>query len=600
MRTGYLVTPDGLTLKTYCVDDTSPSHGVAFLTHSQAQHSTNLLGTAEGLAKRGWKVRMADLRGHGHSSGPRAKLGHMEMNGGWESLVSDLRLALEDAFDQTDWADRLVVAPNIGAGLVLEILKDWPDLARNIVFCSPPPNQPKLMGLGRAFTKARSIFNAPDQEDALTQHQLYRFLGLHLESQSRLIDVMTSDQEITDRLLADPLAWPTPTTGYFHEMFRGLASAWMWTPDCKVRPGTRVLILYGAEDPVTARGSFISEMTEHLLAIGCESIDSVRVDGGRAGLVIDESRLGISRRIHDWSLGSPATQPKTLSSGSGLSQLSELSTVSYQILSQTDGYEGGKLRPEDLVELCYNAVNDDRHWAEMFYHLAYEVSTSTEFGDRELQATLDQLMPHWERSYAISQQVMQNAVIGSVLQDVINRFGLGMVIVNDKGDILQANVAFDRLMDADHEDEAGLTRRRLSRLVQEQVDRLASETLIVDRGRSVGFYFRPPVLRQVALRKGGGSGVVIVTDARRQCGDSEESDNLELLRLAYGFTRKEADVVQALLSGHPQDDCASRLDISINTLKTHLRSIFEKTGVRSQAELISRLLSGPFGILYSP
>jgi hypothetical protein len=38
---------------------------------------------------------------------------------------------------------------------------------------------------------------------------------------------------------------------------------------------------------------------------------------------------------------------------------------------------------------------------------------------------------------------------------------------------------------------------------------------------------------------------------------------------------------------------ATLLSISIHTARTHLKSLYGKTGIRSQAELVRRVLSGP-------
>lgn len=593
----FLVTPDGLTLKTYRVESANPNGKTAFLTHSQAQHSENLLVTAQGLAAAGYTVHLADLRGHGRSSGPRAPLGHMDMETGWERLVSDLRLALDNAFKDTGWEDRLIIAPNIGAALILEILKTQPDLAKRIVLASPTPNQPQLLKIGQAFTKARLIFNKPDKPDALTQHQLYRFLGLQLNEHSRLIDVMSSDTAITDSLLQDPFAWPTPTTGYFHEMFKGLQRSWNWRKGHCVHPGTRCLILYGGEDPVVGRGQFIGPIRDSLQRIGFQSITLREIPRGRSGLIIDEEKLGISRHITAWSKKhDDHTTPHPVSAAPADEIQSVLGNLSLKLLQKNGRGTDGTLRPEELVELCYTAVNDERHWAEMFYHLALRMSQSTEFEAEHLDALVSQLMPHFERSYELSRQVMQSVVLGSVLQDVIDRFGMGMAIVNDAGTTIQSNRSFDEAIGQIFQTDAPSSRRLFARLLSGHTLTTRNEALILHEDTPIAFYFKPPILRQIALQKGGGSGVVLIRQSHTNPPDQKD-DQIELLRLAYKLTQKEAEVTLMTLSGVSQDEGAAALNVSINTFKTHLRSVYEKLQVRGQSDLTSTLLNGPFGLI---
>ncbi|AGB73841.1 transcriptional regulator, LuxR family (plasmid) [Rhizobium tropici CIAT 899] len=64
----------------------------------------------------------------------------------------------------------------------------------------------------------------------------------------------------------------------------------------------------------------------------------------------------------------------------------------------------------------------------------------------------------------------------------------------------------------------------------------------------------------------------------------------EYLRNRSGLTRAEADVAWEILKGDGRDAAATRLGIAAATMRAHLTHIFEKTGVRRQAELV-RLMS---------
>lgn len=60
----------------------------------------------------------------------------------------------------------------------------------------------------------------------------------------------------------------------------------------------------------------------------------------------------------------------------------------------------------------------------------------------------------------------------------------------------------------------------------------------------------------------------------------------------YHLTRKEQVIVRTLVTqGLSNDDLAETLNISVNTVKVHLRNIFRKVGVESKTALASKLLS---------
>ena len=62
-----------------------------------------------------------------------------------------------------------------------------------------------------------------------------------------------------------------------------------------------------------------------------------------------------------------------------------------------------------------------------------------------------------------------------------------------------------------------------------------------------------------------------------------------LLMDAIGFSRRERDIACLVVDGLRTQDIAGSLFISSHTVQDHLKSIFEKTGVRSRRQLTARL-----------
>jgi DNA-binding CsgD family transcriptional regulator len=66
----------------------------------------------------------------------------------------------------------------------------------------------------------------------------------------------------------------------------------------------------------------------------------------------------------------------------------------------------------------------------------------------------------------------------------------------------------------------------------------------------------------------------------------------EFLEELYGLTRAEADVAILVLQGTGVRDIARQRRTSFNTARTHLKRVFDKLGVHSQADLVRLLLNG--------
>ncbi len=62
-----------------------------------------------------------------------------------------------------------------------------------------------------------------------------------------------------------------------------------------------------------------------------------------------------------------------------------------------------------------------------------------------------------------------------------------------------------------------------------------------------------------------------------------------LLMSAYGLTDREQEVTLAVLKGESTLEIASGLVVSAHTVQQHLKSVFEKTGVRSRRDLVGKV-----------
>jgi DNA-binding CsgD family transcriptional regulator len=65
------------------------------------------------------------------------------------------------------------------------------------------------------------------------------------------------------------------------------------------------------------------------------------------------------------------------------------------------------------------------------------------------------------------------------------------------------------------------------------------------------------------------------------------AETFALLCRAYALTRRERDIVRTVTDGLDTRAIAGRLFISPHTVQDHLKSIFDKTNVRSRRELLA-------------
>jgi DNA-binding NarL/FixJ family response regulator len=109
--------------------------------------------------------------------------------------------------------------------------------------------------------------------------------------------------------------------------------------------------------------------------------------------------------------------------------------------------------------------------------------------------------------------------------------------------------------------------------------------------RAVQFGARGVVLKESATRDLI-DGIHRVMDGKLLIGTEIADDLAEAVRQAglqrdrpYGLTPREVEIVEAIAAGDSNREIAVKLNISLQTVKHHLTSVFDKTGTSTRLEL---------------
>jgi DNA-binding CsgD family transcriptional regulator len=101
---------------------------------------------------------------------------------------------------------------------------------------------------------------------------------------------------------------------------------------------------------------------------------------------------------------------------------------------------------------------------------------------------------------------------------------------------------------------------------------------------------RAPLVAWATLLQGTGSGpsyraVTLVESERRLVVEREALGTL------FRFTRAELRLAEQLIAGMTPSEAAKELGVTIHTVRTYLKRLYQKVGVKTQAGLLLALLS---------
>lgn len=214
-------------------------------------------------------------------------------------------------------------------------------------------------------------------------------------------------------------------------------------------------------------------------------------------------------------------------------------------------------------------------------------------------------LPHIRRAIQLHAKLDYLECERQVISGAMNRMLLGMVSFATDRTIMEVNEEAERIL----AEKDGIWRtgnglkaanraenQELQRLIREAIDggvtdsseQLVEATSITrqfDRGR-LGIVVRSIPMGPWTESMQRPAAAVFLRDPDYNSAQPSE----DVVRRVFGLTRMEAALAVLLAKGESLDDAAEELGVRRNTARTHLRSIFGKTGVSRQTMLVRMIL----------
>jgi DNA-binding CsgD family transcriptional regulator len=235
-------------------------------------------------------------------------------------------------------------------------------------------------------------------------------------------------------------------------------------------------------------------------------------------------------------------------------------------------------------------------------------STSRGPFDQRDAERLGTLIPHLQRALSIRDRLDDARVRMDALGTAVDQLPFGVIVLDARKRILECNAIACSLMSGD----SAISRYadgklRLSGAAGSQFERWIHGGAppndnpdgllhaLGPKGAALSIMAMPLPRDRPSWSSRDASWMLLVFDPSRNT-----RANVETLSRDLDISTREAQLAVLLAQGLDLSFIAARMRISVHTARTHLKSIFAKTGCGSQNELIRRILLGPAGALRAP
>lgn len=290
-------------------------------------------------------------------------------------------------------------------------------------------------------------------------------------------------------------------------------------------------------------------------------------------------------------------------------------------------YPAGKFYPGQ-VAISYEEVEKHEFFNDMLvrngmyytlggfamrdHALAYQVivQRGKEAGDFS-QQEIDQfnrLIPHFQRAFKINQHIATIEHHGEIIEASLDQLSIGVLLIDEEGvafhmnkkaeEIIATQVGVSlvsgRLVASSLSESA-----RLRQIISNAIGRLSDGEMAVGEAMSLmnsAVDMKPLSIlvtplnsrnrEQLSFLHRRAAAAVFVGSPSQT-----RQPNEEVIRMLYGLTEAEARLASALAMGHSLNEICSFYRISIHTARSHLKTVFEKTGCSRQAELVKLILT---------
>jgi DNA-binding CsgD family transcriptional regulator/PAS domain-containing protein len=249
------------------------------------------------------------------------------------------------------------------------------------------------------------------------------------------------------------------------------------------------------------------------------------------------------------------------------------------------------VRPQGLRDTCNTPLFKRQDLTGMLVATSYEQRSLFDASDREIFALLS---PHVRRALMISGMRAENRFRANLHRNILDKLATGIMILTPGGKLVYANASAEGLLSSGQNIAVKGGRVQAAHPPFAAGFDEAVERACAENDTDIGLYGNGIPLPS---REGAPAVCYVLplgkSESRRALGpglaalfiSTEKAalpPTLEALSALTGLTSQESRIALMIAGGMSPKDGAARLGISLNTIRSHITHIFQKTGASDQ------------------
>jgi alpha-beta hydrolase superfamily lysophospholipase len=265
------------------------------LIHGMAEHHGRYDDFCKAMAREKIDVTVYDQRGHGQRAADAGALGY---GAPFETLVDDALAAIE-AIAREKGRKPYLMGHSMGSFVALSVALKAPESIGGLILSGTGYYQKSELLGGRIFAAAAMALGRKEAPATKLHRMTFgKFAAAFPEAQTSF-DWLSSDREVVDAYIEDPLCGFVPTYGFYHFFFNGLDRLLYEQLPAGFSEPVKVFMISGNLDPVGNFSKGFFEMYHRVKEAGAK-VNYQLYDHGRHEVLNESNRHEVYGDLVRW------------------------------------------------------------------------------------------------------------------------------------------------------------------------------------------------------------------------------------------------------------------------------------------------------------